>query len=883
MSIRNYRDFTIYTDHIDNCETDQKGRLIRFSLRVFDSPVGEGEHDEEVLIQNWDQLEVWRGQLANRTISRIDFEKFACQLGEMILPSYARQLYQSSLVSLQEDDGLRIRLRLLKELAFLPWEYALVKSHGGEIVSEDFWSLDFRISVVRHEAVSVAATPFCASSKRRVIVAMASPEPYEKYPKLDLEKEQSAIKGKLSKINGVKAEYHPDFDLERPAKGITQDTIHEILKESADIFHFSGHGIFRCDAEDGPTQHQGYGSLVLADENNKAEEVQADILSNLLAEGHIRLVVLDACESGERDRFLQWSSVALALLRSGIPAIVAMQYSVFDDLTKLFATKLYEYLVAGLSIDEAVTQARKAIYRADPKQRDWGAPVLYLRNSGGNIFPPVTDEQARLEAENISERDTTLSTVLMHWVHKGIPASPLQLQTLKLGGDSLILTPLDALLLLCSALQTDQDTAYWVEKLRRFGLSWLELIEGASINAIQMEIGLAEKSLGLDFVSHNPPPEKISNLAWSAVSHTFDSLTSQTAALALLALDPESAISKIQEALRKTKNGASRRRSRAMLLGNLAEANTEIASNLPQELDNFQDRVSVWWWRAKKHIHRNRQQISRWTFGGALGAGIALAVFRALLAIFNSQPIGTEFAINSYWGFVIGLGIVYAMVLAIPLHLQDYQDISPSQLRRVRGPAMLLGAFGFCTANGLVAWMNGSGLSFNVFVRFIAAAFFAGLGLSMGLMDQPTAGWKLGAVNWAKRLILTAALLAIVQAPVLVEAVTGADGYYILDNAEWLASSVIEPSEAISNKYRFFPSLEILFDKNIPIETGRACFNGRTSEGLFVNCFEQWLSILDAALVGMVLVIGITAGLHFPQTGLGAAWKKLISRLGLSG
>lgn len=883
MSIRNYRDFIIYTDYVNESETDAKGRPLRFCLRVFDSPVGEGEHDEKISIPDWDQLEEWRKQLANRNIARKDFENLTLRLGDLILPPYARLLYQSCYhqVQGQEGNGLRIRLRLVRELAFLPWEYALVKLHSGEIVPGDHLALDYRISIVRHEAISVPAAPFRASPNRRVIVAMASPEPYEKYPRLDLKKEQTAIKGKLREVNGVRAEYHPDFDLEREAKGITQDDIHEMLKESADIFHFSGHGDFKRDGGEEGGKQQGRGAVILANERNMADVVHADILSSLLSEGHIRLVVLDACESGERDPFRQWSSVAMALLRGGIPAVVAMQYSVYDDLIKLFATKLYEYLVPGLTIDEAVSQARLAIYRADSKARDWGAPVLYLRNSGGNIFPPVTDEQARLAAENSSDRDTTLSEVLMRWARMGAPASPLQIQTLKLGGDSLTLSPLDAVLLLRSAVETDQDTGHWVRQLRRVGMKWLESVQENP--AQDADMSLAEKALGLDFVFHNPPPQDIKTLEWSAVTHTFDSLTSQTAALALLAFDPELAIKKIRDALPETKSGKSRRRQRTILFGALAEADEKVANNLPQELDRYQDRVAVWWWRAKKHIHRNRQLISRWTFGGALGAGLALAIFRALLAIINSQPMGTEFAINSYWGFIIGLGMTYAMILAVPLMLQDYQDISPSQLRRARGLAILLGAFGFCIANGFVAWMNGSGLSFNIFARFLAVAFLAGLGLSIGLMDQPVAGWKLGAANWAKRLILTAVLLAIVQLPVLAEAVLDADGAYILDNAEWLASSVIEPSEAISNKYSIYPAMQALFDQNIPIETGRACFEGQASTGLFANCFEQWLSILDAALVGVVLVIGITMGLHFPQTGLGAAWRKLISRLGLSG
>jgi hypothetical protein len=74
--------------------------------------------------------------------------------------------------------------------------------------------------IVRHEAIFVPA-PFRASPNRRVIVAMASPEPYEKYPKLDL-KRANRNQGKIEEVNGVKAEYHPDLiwkDRQRGSRG----------------------------------------------------------------------------------------------------------------------------------------------------------------------------------------------------------------------------------------------------------------------------------------------------------------------------------------------------------------------------------------------------------------------------------------------------------------------------------------------------------------------------------------------------------------------------------------------------------------------------------------------------------------------------------------
>jgi hypothetical protein len=881
MSIHNYRDFTIFAEEISEVERDQNGPPRKFSLRIFDSPVGEGEFGEEVTINDWEKIEKWRTALAKRTISPKDLIEFARRLGTIILPPYARGLYKRSLDKLEEGEGLRVRLRLTQELAFLPWEYALVELHGGEPTAEDYWALDFRISIVRHEAIDRPAAPFRSTATRRVIFATASPKPYEKYPELRLSEEQKAIKEQLNKVHGVLAEYHPDFKTEKDSKGITQDEIQELLKEPADIFYFSGHGIFRKD----PQTTHGHGAIIIADENNKAQELQADILSGMLAEGHIRLVILDACESGERDRYQQWSSVALALLKAGIPAVVAMQFSIYDDLTKEFSRILYGYLVAGLTIDEAVAQGRRAVYRADSKQRDWGSPVLYMRNAGGNIFPPVTDEQVRLEAVRISEQDATLSSVMMRWAREGGLASKAQLEFLKQGGDSVQFTPLDAVLLLRSAVEYDQYSNDWVEVLRKVGLAWLGQVHTREHVTAETEMDLAEKQLGLDAQILNPAPEKVGNLTWSAVSNG-DTRTAQTAALALLALGPETVINQIQEALQEISDTGLRRRRRAVLLGTLAEADPKMATILPKEIDNIQDRLAVWWWRVRKNVRRDQAQIRQWSLGGAIGGALALAVLRAFLAIFNSRPMGSEFAVNSYWGFIVGLGLVFGIVLAGPLMLQNSMVPEPGQERRLDTLAILLGGLGFSVANGLVAWMTGLGLSLAMFFRFVLTTFCSGMGLSLGLFKQPRAGWLLGAGGWLKRLAMAAIALALLQSPVLCEAATKPGGGYWLDNAQWTISAITETSQSIVNKYSFYPFLNTRFNRCVAVETGTCCFACSSSAtkpsttGFLSTCLAQWLSVIDAALVGVVMTLGITAGIHFSQTRLSRFWTRLRARWG---
>jgi hypothetical protein len=69
-----------------------------------------------------------------------------------------------------------------------------------------------------------------------------------------------------------------------------------------------------------------------------------------------------------------------------------MQYAVRDASAVAFSRAFYETLASGETIDAAVTDGRLAIFnRSDldsvPYERDWGVPVLYLRTTGGTLFP----------------------------------------------------------------------------------------------------------------------------------------------------------------------------------------------------------------------------------------------------------------------------------------------------------------------------------------------------------------------------------------------------------------------------------------------------------------------------------------------------------------
>ncbi len=66
-------------------------------------------------------------------------------------------------------------------------------------------------------------------------------------------------------------------------------------------------------------------------------------------------LALGACQTGRRDEQTVWSGVVAALMQAGIPATVAMQYTIWDDSAMAFSRHFYQALLAGLPLDQAVS------------------------------------------------------------------------------------------------------------------------------------------------------------------------------------------------------------------------------------------------------------------------------------------------------------------------------------------------------------------------------------------------------------------------------------------------------------------------------------------------------------------------------------------------
>jgi hypothetical protein len=214
MAIRAYHDFVLFTHDV---EEDDHGYIRSFMVRVFDSPVGQGEEAEPVQVDDCERLQELSRELEEREFDgKMDRQReLGALLSELLLPPQAREMFLRSYGWLMPDEGLRLRLRLDRDLAWLPWEFVYLGDTDERSPLCGFIALNPRISVVRHEALALPAEwllPPAPAEKRRVVIAMATPRPYGTYPALELlPDEQKEIREALGRVRGVDVAYLPEY------------------------------------------------------------------------------------------------------------------------------------------------------------------------------------------------------------------------------------------------------------------------------------------------------------------------------------------------------------------------------------------------------------------------------------------------------------------------------------------------------------------------------------------------------------------------------------------------------------------------------------------------------------------------------------------------
>jgi hypothetical protein len=299
---------------------------------------------------------------------------------EQAIQGFGRALFEALLVgdvgthyrvswreARRQNKGLRIKLRVRpSELSALPWEFLYDPKR-------DYLSLSSRTPLVRYPEVTQPIERLTVMPPLRILGMVASPQGL---PQLDENHEKRLVEEAVRRLQArglvelTWLEGQTWRDLQRSMRGGPWH-----------IFHFIGHGGFDPETEEG--------ALALSNEEGRTHLLGATDLALLLDDHYfLRLAFLNSCEGAKGSPRDAFSSTAATLVRSGIPAVVAMQYEITDRAAIEFSRSFYEALADGLPVDAVVAEARTAIKMGSALE--WGTPVLYMRSEDGLIFdiPP---------------------------------------------------------------------------------------------------------------------------------------------------------------------------------------------------------------------------------------------------------------------------------------------------------------------------------------------------------------------------------------------------------------------------------------------------------------------------------------------------------------
>jgi hypothetical protein len=280
-------------------------------------------------------------------------------LFETLFPGDVRRLYDTAR-ALQKGRALHVVFTsMLDWVADKPWELAFDPSRREFLATSS-------VSFVRNAFTAVPAEAPPRGRGRLRVLAVVS-QPRGTVP-LDTGTETTDLRRAFrSLLRSGRAEVEV---LDRATPGRLQG---RLAAGRVDVLHFVGHGDF--------DERSREGSLLLEDERGRPRPLEAEALRGILCGRGLRLVFLNACETGRGGR-VEWNrGIAPALVAAGLPAVVANQYSVLDAAATAFARELYAQLAAGRSLGDAAREARVAVSRdLGPSRLDWAVPVVFARD-----------------------------------------------------------------------------------------------------------------------------------------------------------------------------------------------------------------------------------------------------------------------------------------------------------------------------------------------------------------------------------------------------------------------------------------------------------------------------------------------------------------------
>lgn len=365
-------------------------------IEPFTAKGGEAGQRWREIIETHERMKKYvDGESGSDALTDDELVKYGTLLFDTLFPREVRRLYDVARSRERAGHLNVIFTSMIPWIADKPWEFAFDPDRKTFLATQELHFVRNALTAMPVDVVPPKSGPL------RILVAVAQPIGTTK---LSSEQEEGVIRRGFQPL--IEAGL-VELDVLRAT---TPTALHRWLSATSyDVVHFIGHGGF--------DQDTGQGFLVFEDDKGAVFELTARNACEIFCQRGIRLVFLNACETGRGEaagtpkRKADFNrGIAPALVANGVPAVVANQFSVRDEAATEFSQHFYWALAQGATFGSAAREARIAVnYSTSHDTIDWAVPVVYARDPEGRIcvYREVSRDAMRTPLVASSARSAT--------------------------------------------------------------------------------------------------------------------------------------------------------------------------------------------------------------------------------------------------------------------------------------------------------------------------------------------------------------------------------------------------------------------------------------------------------------------------------------------
>ncbi|MBW4648818.1 MAG: CHAT domain-containing protein [Kastovskya adunca ATA6-11-RM4] len=284
---------------------------------------------------------------------------------------------------------LRLRLGLKgNRLPRLPWEVL----YAGDRPLATGTDIAFSRYQLSTKLMSPSQTlVFEQNQPLKILMVIAGPSDQEI---LELAQEAAQLQEELKSRSPEEPPAIQLTILEQPGR----EQLTQALEQGRyQVFHYAGHSNLG---------DSGGNVYLVSGRTGLTETLNGDDLAGLLANNGVQLAVFNSCRgaytaASSADDNGKERNLAKALVKRGIPAVLAMAERIPDEVALTLTRLLYRNLNQGYPIDLSLSRARQGLISAyGSNQLYWALPVLYLHQDWdgflSNVEAAMQGREARL-------------------------------------------------------------------------------------------------------------------------------------------------------------------------------------------------------------------------------------------------------------------------------------------------------------------------------------------------------------------------------------------------------------------------------------------------------------------------------------------------------